>query len=132
MSIVCSFVGHSPSAETISNDGYTFSRCSRCRSDLVEMEGKGWIRAPRGYRIVWKRRSASSIGSLAGGENAAPASVSPIQEKRAGRDRRSNAGGPLPAFLGGADRRRAERRKSFGGYRPNRRKSLIARSGDQD
>ncbi len=131
MSIVCSVAGHVPSGETISNDGYTFSRCTRCRSDLVEMEGKGWTRAPRGYRIVWKSRSASSVGTpIAAIDEGVRPTVSPLQEKRAGRDRRRNPHGTLPAALGGIDRRRADRRKSSGNYRSNRRRSLVARPVD--
>lgn len=51
--ILCAFSRHQAIGHTILNDGYHFSRCSRCNADLVEVEG-GWSAAPRGYRIVWK------------------------------------------------------------------------------
>lgn len=55
-----------------------------------------------------------------------PEPTSPLQEKRARPDRRSEPNGPLPASLAGVDRRRGDRRKSNGNFQPRRRKGLLA------
>ena len=133
MSIACSFLGHSPSSKPILNDGYCFSTCSRCGSDLLEDDERGWVPPPKGYRVVWKRRDppADYLRPTAP-ERISTSGASPLQEKRTDRERRANSGGALPAFLGGNDRRRGDRRKSLGTYRANRRKALIAQSGPDD
>jgi hypothetical protein len=53
MNILCRIFGHRPEARTVRNEGRHFSRCRRCRLDLVEHNGR-WSTAPRGYRIIWK------------------------------------------------------------------------------
>ena len=53
MSILCFIQGHSPSDEQVWNRGYSFSKCRRCRCDLVRSEAD-WDTVPRGHRVVWK------------------------------------------------------------------------------
>lgn len=53
MSIMCFIEGHSPSEEQVWNRGYSFSRCRRCRCDLIRSDS-GWDTVPRGHRVVWK------------------------------------------------------------------------------
>lgn len=53
MSILCFIQGHSPSDEQVWNRGYSFSKCRRCRCDLVRSDAD-WDTVPRGHRVVWK------------------------------------------------------------------------------
>jgi hypothetical protein len=53
LSLICSIAGHRPDPRTVWNDGLHFSRCLRCRADLLEQDGR-WQTSPRGFRIVWK------------------------------------------------------------------------------
>lgn len=53
MSLLCMFQGHAPSDEQIWNRGYSFSRCRRCRCDMIRSDAE-WIVVPRGHRVVWK------------------------------------------------------------------------------
>jgi hypothetical protein len=53
MDLICRIAGHRAETRIVENEGRRFSRCVRCRVDLVESSGR-WSTAPRGYRIVWK------------------------------------------------------------------------------
>jgi hypothetical protein len=53
MSLLCSLGWHSPGALARWNDGYYFTRCSRCGCDLVRPIDGNW-RVPKGYRVVWR------------------------------------------------------------------------------
>ena len=53
MSLLCFIQGHSPSEEQIWNRGYSFSKCRRCRCDMVRSDAD-WQVVPRGHRVVWK------------------------------------------------------------------------------
>ena len=53
MSMLCFFQGHSPSDDQVWNRGYSFSRCRRCRCDLIRSDAE-WQTVPRGHRVVWK------------------------------------------------------------------------------
>ncbi len=53
MSILCFIQGHSPSEEQIWNRGYSFSKCRRCRCDMIRSDAD-WEVVPRGHRVVWK------------------------------------------------------------------------------
>jgi hypothetical protein len=53
MSLVCFIQGHSPSEEQIWNRGYSFSKCRRCRRDMIRSDSE-WSVVPRGHRVVWK------------------------------------------------------------------------------
>jgi hypothetical protein len=53
MSILCFIQGHSPSDEQIWNRGYSFSKCRRCRCDMIRSDSD-WQAVPRGLRVVWK------------------------------------------------------------------------------
>lgn len=54
-SLLCRLGWHAPQKGALWNEGYYFSRCGRCRSDLVRTTYSGW-EVPRGFRIVWKPR----------------------------------------------------------------------------
>ena len=53
MSLLCFIQGHSPSEEQIWNRGYSFSKCRRCRCDMIRSDSE-WQIVPRGHRVVWK------------------------------------------------------------------------------
>ena len=136
--LLCAFSRHLASDQTILNDGYHFSRCSRCDADLVEVEG-GWSAAPRGYRIVWKseikpapapadeagEEAASAPGEAASiADEETPALVEPavepapagrlepVHQERRRLDRRVN---PYAfAYKGKERRRNRDRRNNFG------------------
>lgn len=54
MSLLCFIQGHAPGAEEIWNRGYSFTRCERCRCDMLRSDGD-WQTVPRGHRVVWKK-----------------------------------------------------------------------------
>jgi len=49
----CFFGRHTPSPGEIRNQGFAFTRCRRCRRDLVRA-GSAWRSVPKGFRIVWR------------------------------------------------------------------------------
>jgi|GEM_PF-1243963 len=62
MSILCTFGGHEAGPDEVYNSGYWFSRCRRCRRDMIRTGGS-WDVIPRGHRVVW--RSGRGSHSLA-------------------------------------------------------------------
>lgn len=55
MSLLCKLGRHRALPVARWNQGYYFSRCSRCGTDLVRATYGGWF-VPKGYRVVWKVR----------------------------------------------------------------------------
>lgn len=139
MTIHCALAGHRASSETIFNGGHNFARCTRCRTDLVEQQGK-WAPPPKGFRIVWRKAQAAAAGAdrsgdvlelasalaaepelplpseasadwLEAAEAEAPQTEMPAPLERRRVDRR--APGSHPNFAG-PDRRRQQRRQEFG------------------
>jgi hypothetical protein len=53
MNPLCFIQGHSPAEDQVWNRGYSFSKCRRCRCDLIRSDGE-WDIVPRGHRVVWK------------------------------------------------------------------------------
>lgn len=53
MSLLCLCGQHAARPSNISNQGYYFSRCTRCRRDLIGSAVK-WKPVPRGKRVVWR------------------------------------------------------------------------------
>ena len=53
MSILCALGGHEASQEEFYNSGYHFSRCRRCRRDMIR-SGPAWREVPKGHKVVWK------------------------------------------------------------------------------
>lgn len=58
MPVACLSGNHQLPSNPIWNQGFAFSRCTRCGRDMMRSHGR-WRRAPRGFRIVWKRRTAA-------------------------------------------------------------------------
>ena len=113
--ILCAFSRHRASARIILNDGYTFSRCSRCNADLVQVEG-AWAAAPHGYRIVWKSdtipvRAEEEVPATAGPFPAPPAEEAVAAEEAAAfpeaAEEPVSEENPEPSF---PERRRLDRR----------------------
>jgi hypothetical protein len=53
MSLLCLCGQHAARPSNVSNQGYYFSRCTRCRRDLIGSAVK-WKPVPRGKRVVWR------------------------------------------------------------------------------
>jgi len=53
MSILCALGGHEAGREEVYNSGYHFSRCRRCRRDMIR-NGAAWREVPKGHKVVWK------------------------------------------------------------------------------
>ncbi|HEY7810757.1 MAG TPA: hypothetical protein VIA98_10295 [Allosphingosinicella sp.] len=53
LSILCGLGGHEAAERETYNSGYYFSRCRRCRCDMVRT-GAAWRAVPRGHKVVWK------------------------------------------------------------------------------
>jgi hypothetical protein len=58
---MCKVGWHAPSTQEIWNDGHHFTRCNRCREDLVRPPAGRWSEAPKGFRVVWKDRTEDDI-----------------------------------------------------------------------
>ena len=52
-SILCAFGGHEAAAAETYNGGYYFSKCRRCRCDMIR-SGAAWRPVPQGHQVVWK------------------------------------------------------------------------------
>lgn len=127
MALVCAIFGHSEAASSISNQGYQFSTCTRCGIDLVQSGEGRWMTAPKGYRIVRRKRPHVPQAE----EPARPIETImdvPIKtkDKRKAGDRRTGREDTRPASLRNVERRRSDRREGFGNFRANRRKGLVA------
>ena len=53
MSIVCAIAGHEAERRETYNCGFHFSRCRRCRRDMIRAAGE-WRMVPVGHRVAWK------------------------------------------------------------------------------
>ena len=127
MSLACSVLGHSEASNTVSNEGYQFSTCTRCGIDLVQSGEGRWIAPPRGFRIVKRARVKPPKAEEATPDSAAaPDRQIPNKNKRKVEDRRIAQADTRPVSLRTIDRRRSDRREGSGNYLPNRRKGLIA------
>jgi hypothetical protein len=61
MKIVCALAGHSADRHEAYNSGFHFSRCRRCRCDMIRSSGD-WEAVPDGHRVAWKTgRQSHSI-----------------------------------------------------------------------
>lgn len=108
MSIWCTLGRHTAGERIVHNGGTHFSSCVRCCCDLV-LGKQGWGPAPKGYRVVWKRRRVPGEAEPLQLELLFPADAAPA-ERRPGSKRR-------------------ERAKSGGRRRPGRREAQTAPFG---
>ena len=53
MSLLCAMGGHEAGPGEVYNGGYYFSRCRRCRRDMIRC-GAAWQMVPSGHRVVWR------------------------------------------------------------------------------
>ena len=53
MSLLCALGGHEAAEAETYNSGYYFSRCRRCRCDMIR-SGAVWRDVPCGHKVVWK------------------------------------------------------------------------------
>lgn len=60
MGILCGLGKHEPLAGKIWNDGFYFSRCKSCETEIIR-RADSWRAVPKGYRVVWKPRTAGDL-----------------------------------------------------------------------
>lgn len=53
MGVMCWILGHAPRDTGLWNDGYFFSRCKRCRCDLIRTSGS-FSPIPYGFQVTWR------------------------------------------------------------------------------
>lgn len=56
MTLRCNLSGHDAVSVELVNQGFQFSRCRRCRRDLVKSASSAaaeWQAVPRGFRVAW-------------------------------------------------------------------------------
>lgn len=63
-SLLCGLGSHRPLPDVRWNSGYYFTKCARCRCDLVRTAFGRW-REPRGYRVVWQAKPPEGSVSAA-------------------------------------------------------------------
>ena len=78
---LCLLGRHRPDPRPVCNAGRWFTRCRRCRRDLLLTEKGRWI-VPRGYRIVWRPASSGP-----------PRGIAPAPAERPGLRRKVRARG---------------------------------------
>lgn len=55
MAILCSVMGHTPSAQRHQNQGLDFSLCHHCGCDLIRFaDSAEWTKVPTGFQVVWR------------------------------------------------------------------------------
>lgn len=57
MNLLCNLAAHAPAPVDLVNQGFAFSRCRRCGSDLIRSASASatrWTRVPPGFRIAWR------------------------------------------------------------------------------
>ncbi len=59
--LLCRAGMHKPMPGELWNDGYYFSPCARCHQALIRMPNRPWKAVPRGFKIVWKQRTAADV-----------------------------------------------------------------------
>ena len=53
MKMLCFLAGHSADRQLAYNSGFHFSRCRRCKCDMIRSSGD-WEAVPGGHRVAWK------------------------------------------------------------------------------
>lgn len=90
MPLLCDLGWHRPDPIARWNDGYYFSKCSRCGRDLVRTAFGQW-QVPKGYRVVWQQKPPETREEIAlvpetageianGAEQPATTALPPVRE----------------------------------------------------
>lgn len=83
MPLLCELGWHRPRPLARWNNGYYFTKCSRCGCDLVRTTYGGW-QEPQGFRVVWQAHAPANSNAAAGlvreRDEEAASSELPIQE----------------------------------------------------
>lgn len=69
MNLLCHASGHVAAPLVLENQGFLFSRCQRCRHDLIRSvpslagssEAASWTRVPEGLRVAWRSADVSAF-----------------------------------------------------------------------
>jgi hypothetical protein len=110
--MICTITGHKATTRTVWNEGTHFARCTRCSTDLIEVEGH-WHKPPPWLRVVWRKAQPAPVASLPPPIDLAPDKVTivAVEDERSGLERRADPGRQAPAALRVDRRRGGERRK---------------------
>jgi len=57
MHLHCIAGKHAVAPDEVRNQGFAFSRCRRCGTDMVRSNSR-WRVVPKGFRVVWRRSAA--------------------------------------------------------------------------
>lgn len=71
MALRCGLGLHEAAPRQVWNDTFYFSHCTRCNCQLIRRSGL-WKPVPRGYRVVWKDRSADAFDVSSWTDGCAP------------------------------------------------------------
>ncbi|MEG8043197.1 hypothetical protein QP164_10825 [Sphingomonas sp. LR59] len=68
MNLLCHASGHVAAPLVLENQGFLFSRCQRCRHDLIRSApsvvgsaGDSWTGVPEGLRVAWRSADVSAF-----------------------------------------------------------------------
>lgn len=69
MNLLCHVSGHVAAPLVLENQGFLFSRCHRCRRDLIRSArestdaspGNSWTAVPGGLRVAWRSADVSAF-----------------------------------------------------------------------
>ncbi len=68
MNLLCHASGHVAAPLVLENQGFLFSRCQRCRHDLIRSApsvvgaaADSWTRVPEGLRVAWRSADVSAF-----------------------------------------------------------------------
>ncbi len=64
MNLLCHVSGHVAAPLVLENQGFLFSRCQRCRHDLIRSassEAGSWTGVPEGLRVAWRSTDVSAF-----------------------------------------------------------------------
>ncbi len=68
MNLLCHVSGHVAAPLALENQGFLFSRCQRCRHDLIRsapsvvgLAGDSWTGVPEGLRVAWRSADVSAF-----------------------------------------------------------------------
>lgn len=65
MALLCRLLGHQAQSRHSHNCALDFALCHHCGCYLIRTKGGDWGEVPRGFRVVWRRKSERSAAEVA-------------------------------------------------------------------